>query len=188
MFKQHCPRCKSVRIQLGFDEPPLILKLLGIRELFCNNCGFEFKRFAPSNKLKRDQSGETETTRNLRRAPRFKTRLPVRLAKIIKERFGEETVYGPEISGYTQDISKIGLAIILPDLGAESADLNDSRMGFSAWVDLPTETVKMRIVPVRRQKLLRGPGKGQLLIGAHIRAISEADRISLHLYIETLQQ
>jgi hypothetical protein len=188
MFKQRCPRCKSVRIQLGFNEPPPILKLLGIRELFCNNCSFEFTRFAPSTRLKRSQSGERETTLNQRRAPRFKTQLRVRLAMVLKERFGEEALYGSELSGYIRDVSKIGLAIVLPELRPGSPDFTDSKMGFCAWVDLPTETVKMRIVPVRREKLLAGPDKGHLLIGAHIRSISEADRVSLHRYIETLQQ
>jgi hypothetical protein len=188
MFKQHCPRCKSVRIQLGFNEPPLILKLAGIRELFCNNCGFEFKGFAPSTKLSRSKSGEEETTPNRRRAPRHKTRLRVRLAKILKERFGEETQYATEIHGYTLDISKIGLAIILTDVQAGASDFEDSSLGFCAWVELPTGTVKMRVLPVRREQILTGPGKGRLLIGAHIRGISEADRASLNSYIETLQQ
>lgn len=188
MFKLRCPRCKSVRVQLGFNEPPPILKVCGIRELFCNNCAFEFKRFAPLNKLERSESHEPETTLNKRRARRFKVRLNLRLAKILKERFGEETLYGLELSGYTQDISKIGLAIVLSDTRADDADFSDSRMGFSVWLDLPTETVKMRIVPVRREQLLTGPEKGHLLIGAHIRGISEADRHALHSYIETLQQ
>jgi hypothetical protein len=188
MFKQHCPRCKSVRIQLGFNEAPPVLKLLGIRELFCNNCALEFKGFAPSNKIKRSQSGEPETTRNQRRAPRFKAQLRVRLAKIIIERFGEEPVYGSEVTGYTRDVSKIGLAIILPDVRAGASEFSDSKMGFSALVDLPTETIKMRIVLVRREQLLAGSDKGRLLIGSHIRGISEADRVTFHRYIETLQQ
>jgi hypothetical protein len=187
MFKQHCPRCKSVRIQLGFNESPPVLRLLGIHELFCNNCALEFRRFAPSKKIKRNQSEERETTLNQRRAPRFKVRLNVRLAKILKERFGEETLYATELSGYTQDVSKIGLAIILPNVQAEAADFSDSRLGFCAFVDLPTETLKMRIVSVRCEQLLKGAERRHLLIGAHIRSISEADRVAFHLYIETLQ-
>jgi hypothetical protein len=174
-----------VRIQLGFNEPSPILKFLRIRELFCNNCYFEFKRFAPSNKLKRTQSDEAETTSNRRRAPRFKVQLNVRLAMVLKERFGEVASYGAEISGHTQDISKIGLAIIVPDARSVASDSADSRTGFSAWVDLPGKTVKMRVVLVRREKL---PKAGHLLIAAHIRSISEADRISLYSYIETLEQ
>jgi hypothetical protein len=188
MFKQHCPRCQSVRIQLGFNEAPRILKLFGIRELFCNNCAFEFRRFAPSTKLKRSESGEVETTQSQRRAPRFKAQLNVRLAKILQERFGEEAMHGSELSGYTRDISKIGLAIILPNVRAETAEFNDSKMGFFAWIELPTETVKMRIVPVRREKLLAGSDRGRLLIGAHIRGISKDDRTAFHSYIETLEQ
>ena len=188
MFKQLCPRCKSVRIQLGFNEPSRILKLCGIRELFCNNCYLEFKRFSPSNKLKRSQSDETETTLNQRRAPRFKVQLQVRLAMVLKERFGEEALYGAELSGYTRDISKIGLAIIVPNVRAEAPGFNDPKTGFCAWVDLPSQAVKMRIVLVRREKLLAGPERGHFLIGAHIRGISTADRISFHSYIETLEQ
>ena len=177
-----------MRIQLGFNEPGPVLKLFGIRELFCNNCAYEFKRFAPSSKFERRQSVETETTTNRRRATRYKAHLPVRLAKVLKERFGQEPQCGPVLSGHTRDVSKIGLAIILRNVPAEAHDLNDARAVFCAWVDLPAGTVKMRIVPVRREQILSGPGTGGLLIGAHIRGISETDRASLHRYLETLQQ
>lgn len=188
MFRQRCPRCKSTRIQLGFNEPPLILKLCGIRELLCNNCALEFRRFIPLGKLKRSQSGEPETTRHRRRAPRFKARLPLRLAKILKERFGEKTVYGPELDGYTREISKIGLSIILSDKGAKASDFIGSKLGLWAWVELPGETIKMRIVPVMHEKIQSGQDAGHLLIGAHIRSISEENRASLHRYLESLQQ
>jgi hypothetical protein len=166
----------------------MILQLVGIHELLCNNCALEFKKFAPLNKLKRDESREPETTSNRRREPRFKVHFRVRLARVLKERFGEETLYGTEYSGYTRDISKIGLAIILPNVGAETSDFNNSRTVFCAWVDLPTGPVKLHIVPVRLEKPVPSSGKVPLLIGAHIRGISETDRIAFHGYVETLQE
>src|SRR4028119_1765234 len=114
MSKPRCPRCRSPRIQLGFDEPPLVLKLLGVRSLICNNCTLEFRRFAPLTKLERRESREPETSPNLRRAPRHQARLRVRVYKVIKEQFGEGARYGPEVVGQTRDVSRIGLAIYVP--------------------------------------------------------------------------
>ena len=48
-----CPRCKSLRIQLGYKDKSLLVRLAGGDEFLCNNCGLEFKSFDSSGKVKR---------------------------------------------------------------------------------------------------------------------------------------
>jgi hypothetical protein len=167
---------------LGYDEPPLVLKLLGVRSLICNNCTLEFRRFAPLTRLERRESREPETSPSLRRAPRHQARLRVRLYKVIKEQFGEGARYGPEVVGRTLDLSKIGLAIHVPGAQEGAGDLADPKSRFLARVELPRGAVQMLVVPVRREKL----SGGGLVIGAHIRRIGEAERAALHTYIDGL--
>ena len=183
MFKSRCPRCRSPRLQLGFDDPPLGLKLLGVRALICNNCSLEFRRFAPLGGFERRESREPETSPNLRRAPRYRARLRVRLFKVIKEQFGGEARYGPEVVGFTRDVSKIGLSIYVPGAQAGAGDLTDQNSRFLARVELPAGAVMMLVVPVRDRKLPEGGG---LVIGAHVRRIGEAERAAFYAYIEGL--
>jgi hypothetical protein len=186
MLSHTCPRCKSVRLQLGFDEARGLTGLLGFRGLLCNNCGLEFRRFVPAGRFERSQSDEPETSPNRRRAPRYRVRLRVRLDHDSKGRAGGESPAGAEADGYTRDLSGIGLAIIVPDAGAGRA-FADARSGFRAWVELPSGAVKMHVVPVRHEELSAGPEKGGLLIGAHIRGIGELERAALLRYMESLQ-
>jgi len=46
-----CPRCKSSRIQRGYNNTLILLRLAGLHELLCNNCGLEFKGLDPLGKI-----------------------------------------------------------------------------------------------------------------------------------------
>lgn len=46
MFEPRCPKCKSTRVQYGYTQPHPLLRLLGIKNLLCNNCNHPFKAFA----------------------------------------------------------------------------------------------------------------------------------------------
>ena len=46
MISQRCPKCKSSRIRRGYQQPPLILRLVGIYQLLCDNCNLLFRGFA----------------------------------------------------------------------------------------------------------------------------------------------
>lgn len=183
MFKPRCPRCGSPRVQLGFDEPPPGLRLIGVRALICNNCTLEFRRFTPLTKLERRESGEPETSPSLRRAPRYRARLRVRLFKVISEQFGEGARYGPEVVGRTHDLSRIGLAIFVPGGQDGALDLSDPKSRFLALVELPAGAVKALVMPVRHERLRGGGG---LVVGAHIRRTGDAERALLHSYLEGL--
>ena len=181
-FALRCPRCESLRIQLGFSDPPLHLRLLGIRDLLCNNCNLEFRGFALPGRVKRGRSDQPDDTRNRRRAPRFQVRLPLQVRQIVRGYFGGEAVYSPIVNGHTRDISKIGIAIVLPTAGAEAYDFSDTEKRLQVWVGLPTGTVLMKVAPVRRED---GRGTSRV-IGAQIGSMSEDDRAAFHRYIETL--
>src|SRR5205085_5319733 len=141
MFEKHCPRCRSTRLQLGYKESSL--RLIGIGELLCNNCNLEFKSFTLFGSLRREQSTREETTRNRRRAPRFKVRLPVRVAQIISYSDGGEARLSTPLSGEARDLSKLGLAIILPASGVGGYDFTDLSKRLSIHLTLPDGVVTM---------------------------------------------
>ena len=173
-----------MRIQLGFGDSPLHLRLLGIRDLLCNNCNLEFRGFALPGRIRRGRSEQPDDTRNRRRAPRFTVRLPVQVRQIVRGHFTGDAEYSPVVNGYTRDISKIGIAIVLPDEGAEGYDFSDTEKRLQVWMRIPERTVLMKAAPVCHEEDKRTDRVR--LIGAQIGSMSEGDRAAFNRYIETL--
>ena len=185
-FALRCPRCESARVQLGYGDPPLHLRLLCIRELLCNNCNLEFRGFALPRQVKRGRSDQPDDTRNRRRAPRFKVRLPLLVRQIVRGHFGGESEYSPAVNGHTRDISKIGIAVVIPGEAAEGYDFSDPGKRLQIWLRLPAgTTVVMKVVPASRDEGDGGAGRVRV-IGTHIWTMSEADRAAFDGYIDTL--
>lgn len=46
MIAQRCPKCHSSRVRRGYEDTPLVLRLIGIYGLLCDNCNLLFKGFA----------------------------------------------------------------------------------------------------------------------------------------------
>jgi len=42
-----CPSCGSSRVQGGYRPPHIFLRLVGIRELLCNECNYLYRAFSP---------------------------------------------------------------------------------------------------------------------------------------------
>src|SRR4029450_9715053 len=76
LLAMQCPRCNSTRIQRGYKDGAILLRLGGGHELLCNNCGLEFKGFKWSAAYKRIPARIKETSRSHRGAPRYKSHLP----------------------------------------------------------------------------------------------------------------
>lgn len=184
-FALRCPRCKSLRVQLGYTDPPLHLRLVGVRDLLCNNCNLEFRGFALPGRIRRGRSEQADDTPNLRRAPRYKVRLPAQVRQIVRGHFGGDAEYSPAVRGHTRDVSRIGLALVLPAGGVEGYDLFDAEKRLQVWIGLPTGTIVMQVALVNHAKV-GGAGPARVVVGAHIRNIGEAERAALHRYIETL--
>jgi ribosomal protein L37AE/L43A len=46
MIAQRCPKCGSSRVKRGYTDTPLLLRLIGVYALLCDNCNLLFKGFA----------------------------------------------------------------------------------------------------------------------------------------------
>lgn len=46
MFQRRCPKCHSTRVRRGYKDTPLLLRLVGVYSLLCDNCNLLFKGFA----------------------------------------------------------------------------------------------------------------------------------------------
>lgn len=184
MFKQHCPRCQSLRLQLGFKDSPLPLRAVGIQELLCNNCNLEFRGVVLFGRLGRARDTQPECIINRRRAPRFKVKVPVAVAAVIKDTVYKGIKYSPVLCGHTSDLSSIGAAVILPGCRIGEHDLTAPDQRLWLKLQLPAGPVVIRAAYVRHEKL-SGPG-ARWLVAAHIRKIEEKDAARLQDYLKTL--
>ena len=46
MISQRCPKCGSSRLKRGYRDTPLLLRMVGIYSLLCDNCNLLFRGFA----------------------------------------------------------------------------------------------------------------------------------------------
>ncbi|MDT5295005.1 MAG: hypothetical protein QOJ76_1885 [Acidobacteriota bacterium] len=46
MIAQRCPKCHSSRVRRGYSDTPLLLRVIGVYSLLCDNCNLLFKGFA----------------------------------------------------------------------------------------------------------------------------------------------
>ena len=46
MIAQRCPKCGSRRLRRGYTDTPLLLRVIGVYELLCENCNLLFRGFA----------------------------------------------------------------------------------------------------------------------------------------------
>lgn len=186
MFSQHCPRCQSERLQLGFNDAPLHLRAIGMSELLCNNCNLEFKGFTLFGRLKRVRSSRPEARRNRRRAPRYRVRLAAQASQVIKDPVTKEVSASLAIEGYVRVISSHGLALVLPCPGINGHDFTDTSRRLWVRLELPAGPVSMRVAPVNSEQLIEKGSAHGWLIGASIRKINDHDQHLFRSYLNTL--
>src|SRR6185295_15711485 len=50
---KHCPKCGSSRVRRGYAHDPLLIRMLGFRELLCDSCNLRFRGFVIPGTLPR---------------------------------------------------------------------------------------------------------------------------------------
>ena len=71
MIAQRCPKCRSSRVRRGYNDTPLLLRMIGVYSLLCDNCNLLFKGFAvPGTVPARGSHRRRQAGRDAGRAPR----------------------------------------------------------------------------------------------------------------------
>ncbi|MEA2173481.1 MAG: hypothetical protein QOD00_1073 [Blastocatellia bacterium] len=188
MLAPRCPRCQSSRIQHGYEEESLFLRLLSVRALLCNNCNLEFKGFALPGTLKRTASMKEEASVNRRRAPRFKAGLPAQVSLIEVDRASTGVRYSPEIGARTREISAMGLSLVLRESDGLGQRLEGSGRRLRVRLILPAGPIYLHIAPVYREPLDEGGAQPGWIIAGPFTKMEKAHRASLLAYLGTLDR
>jgi hypothetical protein len=92
----------------------------------------------------------------------------------------------PALNGHTLDISRTGLALIVPAIRIGEHYLAGADRKLHVKLDLPTGPVEMKVATVRYESLEESRDETGYLIGARIAEMSDQDRASFDSYIAKL--
>jgi hypothetical protein len=179
-----CPRCKSLRIQLGYKDKSIIARLAGGDEFLCNNCGLEFKGVDSSGKVKRRPAAEPEIAANRRRAPRYKARLPVMVSPAERDSVTGKLVLSKSSRGHCVTISRFGMALFFSGARFEPREFVKKGRLLFVTITLPSGPVDAVITTVGHERVDTEKAAPNWVVQASITQMSESDTARLSGYLE----
>ncbi len=178
-----CPRCKSLRIQIGYKDRSILARLAGVDEFLCNNCGLEFRSFDSSGKVQRAPVKEPEVVANRRRAPRYKAHLPATIRLAEKNSVTGKLILSKASRGHCVTISKLGLALSFIGSRFDEAEFAQSGRLLFVTITLPGGPVDAVVTTVKHERV--GEGRtARWLVQASITQMSDGDKARLSSYLD----
>ena len=183
-----CPRCTSSRIQRGYNDSSIVLRIAGLHELLCNNCGLEFKGFDPLRRLARAPAKKTPAKRkgsktDHRRFPRYKVYLPATLSLVERNVITWDVAYRQSSRGHCETISQIGMALSFVGTKFSEQQLTSPGCSLYVTVNLPDGAIAA-VVSIINWNRTGGKGRAKWLVGCMISQMSEGDAGRLAAYIK----
>ena len=119
-----------------------------------------------------------------RRAPRRRARLPFTLSlhEPGKKANGRRPL--PTLSGFTQDISATGLALIVPAIRIGGHYLAGGDRTLEIELELPSGPIHIRVTSVRYEPVDENRSEDGYMIGVRIEDMSAADRERLKTFLK----
>jgi hypothetical protein len=183
-----CPRCQSERIQRDYDDAVVVLRMIGLHKLLCNNCGLVFKGFDPLGAVQRlptfDEKREGE---NRRRGPRYNVHLPAAISLIDDKVQVGKVTYSEPSRGHCETIGKFGMSLSL--VGTRFTEGELSRVGRLLFVriDLPDGPVEAVVALVTHDRA-GDERRKKWSLGVKIHQMSDDDTQRLEAYLKARAQ
>lgn len=178
-----CPRCKSTRVQRGYNDSSFVLQMAGLHELLCNNCGLEFRGFDPLRKLERKPTSQREPNENNRRFARYKVHLPATISIVERHALTWDVSYSTPARGHCETISQGGMALSFVGSRFSQEQLTKPGCFLYVTVSLPAAAVAA-VVSIVTCDRLGANGQAKWFVGAKIMQMSDADAARLAAFLE----
>jgi hypothetical protein len=178
-----CPRCESERIQRDYDDAVVVLRLVGLHKLLCNNCGLVFKGFDPLRTAQRAPAAEKQDDLRRRRTPRYNVHLPAAISLIEGKAKAGKVTYSEPSRGHCDSISKFGLSLSLVGTRfAEGELLRAGRLLFIR-VELPEGPLEAVVTLVSHSRA-GDERRKKWALGVKIHQMSDDDTKRLEAYLK----
>ena len=161
----------------------MVLRIAGLHELLCNNCGLEFKGFDPLRKLTRVPVKRKKSAPNQRRFPRYKAHLPATICMVERNVLTWDVAYTQSSRAHCETISQIGMALSF--VGSRFSEEQLTRPGCSLYVtvSLPEGAIAA-VVSIVSWVRPGSNGRNSWLVGTTITQMSDGDANRLAAYIK----
>src|SRR5262249_34788301 len=153
-----CPRCKSSRVQRGYQNSAIVLQFAGLHGLLCNNCGLEFKGFDPLRRLPKGPVKRKKYEANQRRFPRYQVHLPATISLVERNPLTWDVGYTQRSRGHCETISQIGMAFSFVGSRFPEAQLVRPGCNLYVTVNLPSAVIAAVVTVVYWDKTRKGKG------------------------------
>ena len=145
-----------------------------------------------SNSIRSVTARLREWVGDRRLSPRLKAQRKVRLLFSIslldEAKTDQSRARLLPLEGHTRDISRTGLALVVPTIRIGDRYLTDEQCTLRiVLLDLPTGQVELKAVPVRYRQLDETEGVIGHLIGVRITEMSKGDRERFNEYLHLLR-
>lgn len=180
-----CPRCESERIQRDYDDAAVVLRVIGLHKLLCNNCGLVFKGFDPLRTVQRAPAEEVKEVRNRRRAPRYNVHLPTEISLIDDRVKVGKATYSEPSRGHCETISKFGMNLSLVGTRFTEGELSRTGRLLFIRVDLPEGPIEA-VVSLVTHVRTGDERKKKWSLGVKIQQMSDDNTQRLENYLTKL--
>jgi hypothetical protein len=123
---------------------------------------------------------------NRRHCKRVRARLGARISISDPRLSSNGSRRLPALAGHTLDVSRTGLALIVPAIRIGEHYLAGDDRKLHVKLELPTGPVEMKVATVRYESLEESREETGYLIGARIAEMSDPDRATYDSYIAKL--
>lgn len=184
MALMKCPRCKSLRIQLGYKDRSILSLLAGVEQFLCNNCGLEFKSFDISGKVQRAPVNKAEALPNRRRAPRYKAHLPAAISLAERDAVTGKLKFSKVSRGHCTTISKLGMALTFIGSRFKEEEIAQTGRLLFVTITLPKGAIDAVVTTVTHERVGTEEGTGSWFVQASITHMSDGDTALLLSYLD----
>lgn len=179
-----CPRCKSLRIQLGYKERSILALLAGGDEFLCNNCGLEFRGFDLSGEVQRVPAKKAESLPIRRRAPRYKAHLPAAISLAERDAVTGKLKFSKVSRGHCITISKLGMALTFIGSRFKEEEIAQTGRLLFVTITLPKGAIDAVVTTVTHERVGTEEGTGSWFVQASITHMSDGDTARLLSYLD----
>src|SRR5215470_11790664 len=178
-----CPKCGSERIERANLSSGLV-RLAGVRKLYCKSCGHVFRSFDPLGKVTQQKSKGPAHHRRL--SPRYAVHLPTEISLIDTTSEGKATYSAPS-RGHCESINRFGMGLSL--VGSRFSEEELTRVGrlLLVRVKLSDSTLEAVVLIVNTRRIGEDQ-KRKWFLSVKIHRISEANKANLTAYLEERSQ
>jgi hypothetical protein len=179
-----CPRCESERIQRDYDDAVVVLRLVGLHKLLCNNCGLVFKGFDPLRTAQRAPVQDKYDEQRRRRVPRYNVHLPTAISLIEGTAQAGKVTYSEPSRGHCDSISKFGMSLSLVGTRFTEGELLRAGRLLFVRVDLPEGPVEAVVTLVSHARV-GDERRKKWSLGVKMHQMSDDDTKRLEAYLKS---